>query len=133
MAENRATPAKLRPGKLRITHLLRPHWRTLSFAFLAVLGETLTDVLEPWPIKVVVDNLPQHKNLPGWIGRTVSSVFGQNQVAILNFAVASVAAIAVVGALSSHLDDRVKDTVKKVVKKAIKQAVKEAVKRNKKA
>ncbi|HXM96110.1 MAG TPA: ABC transporter ATP-binding protein [Candidatus Dormibacteraeota bacterium] len=104
MAENRATPAKPRPGKLRITDLLRPHWRTLSFAFLAVLGETLTDVLEPWPIKVVVDNLLQHKNLPGWIGRTVSSVFGQNQLAILNFAVASVAAIAVVGALSSYLE-----------------------------
>ncbi len=73
-------------------------------AFCAVLGETLTDVLEPWPVKIVVDNLLQHKRLPGWIGRMVLSLFGDNQHAILNFAVGAVAAIAIVGALSSYAE-----------------------------
>jgi hypothetical protein len=50
--------------KLKIVDLLRPHWTALTLAFLAVLGETLTDVLEPWPVKIVVDNLLQHKRLP---------------------------------------------------------------------
>ena len=27
----------------------------LIIALVAVLGETLTDILEPWPLKVVVD------------------------------------------------------------------------------
>jgi len=68
MLENTDKPrpkAKL-TSKLKIVDLLRPHWTALSLAFLAVLGETLTDVLEPWPIKIVADNLLQHKRLPGW-------------------------------------------------------------------
>lgn len=57
--------------RLKIVDLLRPHWTALTLAFCAVLGVTLTDVLEPWPVKIVVDNLLQHKRLPGWIGRPV--------------------------------------------------------------
>jgi ATP-binding cassette subfamily B protein len=91
-------------GKLSITRLVRPHWKALTFALLAVLGETLTDVLEPWPIKIVVDNLLQSKRLPGWLGGMVSGLFGENKFAILNFAVAGVAAIAVVGAVSSYVE-----------------------------
>ena len=49
----------MRPPTIR--DFLRPHWLSLTVAFVAVLGETLTDVLEPWPIKIVVDNLLQDK------------------------------------------------------------------------
>jgi len=91
-------------SKLKIVDLLRPHWTALTLAFVAVLGETLTDVLEPWPVKIVVDNLLQHKRLPDWIGRPVMSLFGDNQLAILNFAVGAVAAIAIVGAVSSYFE-----------------------------
>src|SRR6266853_4849305 len=91
-------------NKLKIVDLLRPHWTALTLAFVAVLGETLTDVLEPWPVKIVVDNLLQHKRLPNWIGRPVTALFGDSQLAILNFAVGAVAAIAIVGALSSYTE-----------------------------
>ena len=89
---------------LRISDLIRPHWKTLAIALAAVLGETVTDVLEPWPIKVVVDNVLQSKKLPGLLGSTVSSLFGTNPYAMLNFAIAAVALIAVVGALSSYFE-----------------------------
>jgi ATP-binding cassette subfamily B protein len=93
-----------RPSKLRIAQLLKPHSTALMAAFIAVLGETLADILEPWPIKVVVDSLLQHKKLPGWIGGFVVRFFGENQMALLNFAIAAVAAIAVVGAVSSYVE-----------------------------
>jgi subfamily B ATP-binding cassette protein MsbA len=83
-------------------HWLRPHWPSLSLAFLAVIGETLADVLQPWPIKVVIDNVLQGKALSGWPGRLVSSVAGSSPNAVLNFAVAAVALIAVVGAIGSY-------------------------------
>jgi ATP-binding cassette subfamily B protein len=92
------------PRTLRINDLIRPHWKTLAIALAAVLGETVTDVLEPWPIKVVVDNVLQSKKLPGVLGSTVSGLFGTNPYAMLNFAIAAVALIAVVGALSSYLE-----------------------------
>ncbi len=104
----RENPTRLPPsqgsGPLRITHLLRPHWKALTIALLAVLGETLTDVLEPWPIKIVVDNLLESRKLPGWLSGIVSGLFGQDKLAILNFAVAAVAAIAVIGAVSSYVE-----------------------------
>ena len=105
MPENSTTPSSSNSsGKLRIAHLIRPHWEALTIALLAVLGVTLTDVIEPWPIKIVVDNLLQSKKLPGWLGEFASGIFGQDKLAILNFAVAAVAVIAVVGALSSYVE-----------------------------
>ena len=90
--------------KLQVARLIRAHWKGLTVALIAVLGETLADVLEPWPVKVVVDNILQSKKLPPWLGGFVSGLFGQNKLAILNFAVAAVAAIAMVGAISSYFE-----------------------------
>ena len=91
-------------GKLSIIRLIRPHWKALTLAFVAVLGQTFSDVLEPWPIKIVIDNILQAKKLPGWLAGFVTGIFGQDKTAILNFAVAAVAAIAVVGAISSYFE-----------------------------
>src|SRR5207245_10414429 len=88
----------------RVLNVLRPHWKALTMAFVAVLGETLADVLEPWPIKVVIDNVLQSKELPGWIGGVVRSLFGRTPYATLDFAVAAVAAIAVIGAISTYTE-----------------------------
>src|ERR1700731_2775655 len=99
----KATRSK-RPRNLSMTRLIRPHWKALTFAFIAVLGETFSDVLEPWPIKIVLDNILQSKRLPGWLQGFVSSAFGNDKLAILNFAIAAVAAIAVIGAISSYTE-----------------------------
>ena len=87
-----------------IGRLIRPRWKALAIALLAVLGETLADVLEPWPIKIVVDNILQSKKLPGPWAALVVSLFGANTFAILNFALAAVLLIAVVGAVSSYTE-----------------------------
>jgi ATP-binding cassette, subfamily B, bacterial len=84
--------------------LLRPHGKTLTLALVAVLGETLSDVLEPWPIKIVIDNILQSKKLPDWLGGFVAHTFGHEKLPILNFAVVAVVAIAVVGATSSYVE-----------------------------
>jgi ATP-binding cassette subfamily B protein len=89
---------------LRIGHLLRPHTKTLVLALVAVMVATVMDVLEPWPIKIVIDNILQSKALPGWLGRIVAGLFAQNQLAVLNFAVAAVVVIAVAGAVSAYTE-----------------------------
>ena len=52
-------PSALNTAKdgLRLGRLIRPRWKALAIALVAVLGETLADVLEPWPIKIVIDNI----------------------------------------------------------------------------
>jgi subfamily B ATP-binding cassette protein MsbA len=88
---------------MRIHTLLRPHWKALTLALLAVVGETFADVLQPWPIKVVIDNVVQSKKLPGWLDAFVARVFAGDKYATLNFAVAAVAIIAVIGAVSGYM------------------------------
>jgi ATP-binding cassette, subfamily B, bacterial len=90
--------------KLKVANLFRAHWKGLTIALIAVLGETITDVAEPWPIKVIVDNILQAKKLPKWLDGFVSGTFGHDKLAILNFAVAAVAAIAILGAASSYVE-----------------------------
>src|SRR5947209_6083661 len=90
--------------RLTIVDLLRPHWKALTIALVAVLGETLTDILEPWPVKIVVDNILQSKKLPAGLGGIVTTLFGQGAAATLDFAVAAVAIIAIVGAVSSYFE-----------------------------
>ena len=69
MPEQADIPPPAKPARrLRILDLVRPHWKALTIALVAVLGETLTDILEPWPIKIVVDNVLQSKKLPAALG-----------------------------------------------------------------
>src|SRR5450759_2937777 len=88
----------------QIVELLRPHWKALSLALVAVLGETVTDLLDPWPLKIIGDNLLQSKPLPPWLAGIVNHIAGQNKFAVLNFAVLAVAVIAIVGAVSSYTE-----------------------------
>src|SRR5258707_2173026 len=104
MSQGPSRPLLQLAGMPLVAHLARSHWKALTLAFLAVLGETLADILEPWPIKIVVDNLLLGKKLPGAWATFVFSVFGGNSLAILNFALAGVLAIAVVGAISSYCE-----------------------------
>ena len=94
----------MKKKKIRITQLLRPHWPALILAFLAVLGETLTDLLEPWPLKVVLDNVIGNKPLPHWMQGFVVSWLGTDKTATLHFAIVAVITIAVAGAISSYAE-----------------------------
>jgi ATP-binding cassette, subfamily B, bacterial len=92
----------MKRATLPIGRLLRPHWKSLALAMVAVVGETIADVLQPWPIKIVVDNVVQSKRLPPWLDGVVTSVFAGDKYATLNFAVAAVALIAIVNAVSGY-------------------------------
>lgn len=96
--------AEERLERLSLSGLLRPHWGALSMAFAAVLMETTTDILEPWPVKLVIDNVLQSKKLPAWLSGLSGSIFGQAKLATLDFVIAAVLAIAIVGALSSYVE-----------------------------
>src|ERR1700741_2024629 len=87
-----------------VLDLLRPHRGMLPLAFFAVLGEAATDLLEPWPLKIVFDYIFGTKHLPAWMSRFVGPTFGLNKVGILHFAIVAVIVIAVAGALSAYAE-----------------------------
>ena len=62
---------------LRVGDIIRPHWKSLALALVAVVGVTAADLLEPWPVKVVIDNILRAKALSGFSGRAVTAMFGR--------------------------------------------------------
>jgi subfamily B ATP-binding cassette protein MsbA len=90
--------------KIRITRLLQPYWHWLAIAFVAVLAEGAMDLLEPWPLKIVFDNVIGSKKMPATLASLVNSTVGQNKLAILEFAALSVIVIAVTGAIASYAE-----------------------------
>jgi subfamily B ATP-binding cassette protein MsbA len=104
MGEGKSRKKSGRGSARRIGRLLRPHWKTLALALGAVVGETLADVLQPWPIKIVIDNVVGSKPLGGWLGSIVAALLPANLYATLNVAVAAVALIALMDAVSSYAE-----------------------------
>ncbi|HLK64799.1 MAG TPA: ABC transporter ATP-binding protein [Bryobacteraceae bacterium] len=86
--------------------LLRPHWKALCVGFLAVVGETVTDLLQPWPLKFVFDFVLKSQSVSGhgWLNHVVLSAVGTDKLAVLKFAAIASLAIAVAGALCSYTE-----------------------------
>src|SRR5262245_42203739 len=76
----------------------------LALAFLAVLGEAATDLLEPWPLEIVFDYVFGVKHMPAWLAASLHATFGVTKVAILHFAVLAVIVIALLGALCAYAE-----------------------------
>ncbi len=93
-----------RENSVGIVHLLRPHWKTLLFGLIAVGAETAAGLLEPWPLKIVFDNVLRTKKVPGWLSGLIATTIGQDKLAILRFAALAVVAIAVFGAIGSYIE-----------------------------
>ena len=87
-----------------IVHLLQPHWRGLLLGLAAVGAETLAGLLEPWPLKVVLDSVLHTKKSPDWISRFISMLFGQDSLAILKFTALAVILIAAIGAIGTYVE-----------------------------
>ncbi len=99
------------PGSLKIGALLRPHARFLILGMLATIGESAAGLLEPWPLKIVLDNVVNARPLHGWLNALIISHLGQDKLAILKFAAAAVLAIAIAGAGCSYAEKSVTTTV----------------------
>jgi subfamily B ATP-binding cassette protein MsbA len=97
--------------RFRIADLLRPHYKMLAVGFLAVVGEGIANLLEPWPLKVVLDNVLKSRPMQGWLNTWIASWVGQDKLAVLEFAAFAVLAIAVVGAACSYVEKYVTTSV----------------------
>ena len=87
------------PGRYDLRTLLRPHLPALALAFVASLGEAAANLAEPWPIKLVLDNVLQGKpSKASWVlGRSTFST--ARRIRCSGMAVAAVIVIAIVGSL----------------------------------
>ena len=105
------TTGLARRKRLKIVDLLRPHSKSLLLGILAAIGEGVANLLEPWPLKIVLDNVLKSKPLEGWLNQVTFFIDGTDKWAVLKFAAMAVLVIAVFGAICSYIHKRVVTTV----------------------
>jgi len=93
-----------KPIRLTIRELLQPHVPALSLGLLAVIGEGAANLLEPWPLKIVLDDVFKTRQVHGWLNRLIYSTVGYDKIAILKFACIAVLAIAILDAICSYAE-----------------------------
>jgi subfamily B ATP-binding cassette protein MsbA len=91
--------------KITIREILRPHTKALVLGIVAAVGSALANLLEPWPLKVVLDNVLRSKATNnGWLNHLIFSVADSDRLAILRIAALAVMAIALIGAFCSYAE-----------------------------
>ncbi len=93
-----------RESRMTILSLLRPHRRQLWMGFACILGESVADVLQPWPLKIVIDNVIGHRRSHGWLYKAMIDAVGNNPHRILLLACLAVLITAALDALFSYGD-----------------------------
>jgi len=82
--------------------LVRGYRLPLAAAFLAMVVESAAGLWEPWPLKLIFDEVIGRKPVSPAIAHW--SPFGTAPLDLLNTAVAALIAIAVIGALASYVE-----------------------------
>src|SRR5579885_3912319 len=88
--------------KVSIQRLLKPHVGELSLGFLAIAGESAANLLQPWPLKIVLDDVLRSRSSHAWTMRQIHALVGTNPVAVLKFACVLVLVIAVLDAICTY-------------------------------
>jgi ATP-binding cassette, subfamily B, bacterial len=78
----------------------------MSLALVAVVGETIADLLQPWTLKIVLDNVVKAKPIHGhgWLDRVVLATAGTDPLAVLRFAAIASLLVAIFGAACSYAE-----------------------------
>jgi ATP-binding cassette subfamily B protein len=97
----------------RLYSLLRPYWKAGAVALVAMLLESAADLLQPWPLKVVLDSVIGSKPAPPWLAAWTVDPSGR--LGLLKVAVLAVMAIAVVGSISTYAEKYASATIGKRV------------------
>ncbi len=108
--DSAAGKAKSRRG-LTIWELLKPHQAQLWLGLVAITGESVADVLGPWPLKIVLDNVIGHKASHGWLFHFIGRTTGTAPMRVLLFACVAVLLIALLDAICTYGEKWVTTTV----------------------
>jgi ATP-binding cassette, subfamily B, bacterial len=86
--------------------LLKARKGLLAVGLVAAIGEGVTDLLSPWPLKAVIDALVKPRPLPAWVTHLMNAVAGSDKYALVKFAAMAALAITAVGAFCSYVQKR---------------------------
>jgi len=110
--------------KITIADLLKPHLKSLIGGILAVIGAGIATLLEPWPLKIVVDNVLKSQPVRnGWLNKLIAAVAGTDKLAILKLAAISFIVISCVDAICTYVQKYITTSVGQWVMHDLRRAV----------
>jgi ABC-type multidrug transport system fused ATPase/permease subunit len=86
-----------------VQHVIRPYKWPLVFAFAAMLLETAAGLLQPWPLKVVLDSVIGHHPLPQFLSG-LHDLLGRHKGGTIAVAAIATVAIAILDSVASYFD-----------------------------
>ena len=91
---------------------------------MAAVGEAIANLLDPWPLKIVLDEVLRSKPVThGWLNHAIARLTGGSKIATLEFAAIAVVIIAIVGALCSYAEKLLTTSVGQWVMHDLRQAL----------
>src|ERR671939_232917 len=81
--------------------LILPYWRRMALALLVSILGALTDLLRPWPLKIIVDNVvsSKHHHHQQFVESLITALAGHDRTWLLLASVGLVLLVAAVGGL----------------------------------
>jgi len=119
-------PSTGRPNsgrKITIRDLLRPHRTALVFGTLAAIGDAAANLLNPIPLKIVLDNVLKSKAPDTWPNTLIFSLVGSGKLAVIRFAAFAVFGIAMLGAICTYAEKLLTTRVGQWVMHDLRQAL----------
>ncbi len=95
-----------------IRELIRPYRGKLLIILAAMLVETAMSLASPWPLKIIIDNVIDHKKLPHLLDELVRPLLdGGHKLQVAGLAALAFIGIALIGALASYIDNYYTESV----------------------
>jgi ABC-type multidrug transport system fused ATPase/permease subunit len=95
-----------------IRELIRPYRGKLLIILAAMLVETAMSLANPWPLKIIIDNVIDHHRLPQALDDIVRPMLdGGHKLQVAGLAALAFVVIALIGALASYIDNYYTESV----------------------
>ncbi len=95
-----------------IRELIRPYRGKLLIILAAMLIETAMSLANPWPLKIIIDNVIDHKKLPHGLDELVRPLLdGGHKLQVAGLAALAFVVIALIGAMASYIDNYYTESV----------------------
>jgi subfamily B ATP-binding cassette protein MsbA len=109
------------PGFRQLLRLVRPYRWMLIVAFLLMLVEGAADLLDPWPLKIVIDYVLGDKTMPAWLA-AYPAISG-DRLMLLTATALAVIVITVLGSFASYWESYLTTTAGQHVMHDLRHAV----------
>lgn len=90
---------------------ISPYKKWLLLIFMAMLIETLMDLASPWPLKIIIDNVAAHHELPVWLAWMNKLSVSESKMELAAVVAILLVAVTIIGAVAGYINSYFTESV----------------------